>query len=74
LDYVETIKQWNKRLKLTLSISVAMIRTARYFLIDRNLRFRLLSLVRGCQYECFEREIMDHKRMVLEKIAGPDAN
>jgi len=73
LDYVETIKQWNKRLKLTFSISVAMIRTARYFLIDRNLRFKLLSLVRGCQYECFEREIMDHQRMVLEKIADPDA-
>jgi cyclopropane-fatty-acyl-phospholipid synthase len=72
LDYIETIKQWNKRLNLTFSISVAMLRTLRYFLIDRNFRFKLMSLVRGCQYECFEREIMDHHRMVFEKIEDPD--
>ncbi len=73
LDYMETIRQWNRRLRLTFSISVAMLRTLRYFLIDRNFRFKLMSLVRGCQYECFEREIMDHRRMVFEKIEESDA-
>ena len=68
LDYLETIRRWNKRLKLTFSIAVAMLRTVRYFLIDRNFRFKLMSLARGCQYECFEREIMDHQRMIFEKI------
>lgn len=68
LDYLETIRRWNKRLKPTFSISVAMLRTLPYFLIDRNFRFKLMSLARGCQYECFEREIMDHQRMVFEKI------
>jgi cyclopropane-fatty-acyl-phospholipid synthase len=68
LDYMETIRRWNERLKLTFSISVAMLRTLRYFLIDRNFRFKLMSLIRGCQYECFAREIMDHQRMVFERI------
>jgi cyclopropane-fatty-acyl-phospholipid synthase len=72
LDYIETIRQWNKRLKLTSSISVAMLCTLKYFLLDRNFRFKLMSLLRGCQYECFERQIMDHRRMVLEKLATPD--
>lgn len=68
LDYLETIRRWNQRLKPTFSISVAMLRTLPYFLIDPNFRFKLMSLARGCQYECFEREIMDHQRMVFEKI------
>jgi cyclopropane-fatty-acyl-phospholipid synthase len=72
LDYIETIKRWNHQWKLTLSTSLAMLRTLRYFLIDRNFRFKLMSLARGCQYECFQREIMDHKRMVFEKIEAPD--
>jgi cyclopropane-fatty-acyl-phospholipid synthase len=68
LDYMETIKRWNARLRLTFSISIAMLRTLRYFAIDRNFRFKLMSLLRGCQYECFKREIMDHHRMVFERI------
>jgi cyclopropane-fatty-acyl-phospholipid synthase len=69
LDYMRTIQHWNQRLKVTKSNSVALFRTLRYLLIDRNLRFKLMSLSRGCQYQCFEREIMDHRRIVLEKIA-----
>lgn len=72
LDYIETIEQWNKRLQLRFSILVAMLRTLPYFLIDRNFRFKLMSLLRGCQYECFTREIMEHKRMVFEKIEARD--
>jgi cyclopropane-fatty-acyl-phospholipid synthase len=68
LDYMETIRRWNEGLKLTFSISLAMLRTLRYFLIDSNFRFKLMSLIRGCQYECFAREIMDHQRMVFERI------
>jgi cyclopropane-fatty-acyl-phospholipid synthase len=72
LDYIQTIKLWNQRLKLTFSTSLAMLRTLRYFLVDRNFRFKLMSLLRGCQYECFNREIMDHHRMVFEKVRGPN--
>jgi len=67
-DYMETIDRWNQRLRLTRSNSIALFRTLRYFLIDRHFRFKLMSLIRGCQYECFKREIMDHRRIVLEKI------
>jgi cyclopropane-fatty-acyl-phospholipid synthase len=70
LDYMETIQRWNARLKLTRSITLAMLRTLRYFALDRNFRFKLMSLLRGCQYECFEREIMNHHRMVFERIDG----
>jgi cyclopropane-fatty-acyl-phospholipid synthase len=72
LDYMETIRQWNRRLRLNFSILIAMLRTLRYFLIDRNFRFKLMSLVQGCQYECFKREIMDHHRMVFERIGAAD--
>ena len=48
--------------------------TSGYFLIgNRNFRFKLMSLVRGCQYECFEREIVDHRRMIFERIEESDA-
>jgi cyclopropane-fatty-acyl-phospholipid synthase len=72
LDYMETIRRWNTRLRLNFSILIAMLRTLRYFLIDRNFRFKLMSLVKGCQYECFKREIMDHHRMVFERIGAGD--
>jgi cyclopropane-fatty-acyl-phospholipid synthase len=72
LDYIETIRQWNRRLRLNFSILIAMLRTLRYFLIDRNFRFKLMSLVQGCQYECFKREIMDHHRMIFERIGAAD--
>jgi cyclopropane-fatty-acyl-phospholipid synthase len=72
LDYMETIRRWNRRLRLNFSILIAMLRTLRYFLIDRNFRFKLMSLVKGCQYECFKREIMDHHRMVFERIGAAD--
>lgn len=68
LDYMQTIQHWNERLKVTKLNSVALFRTLRYVLVDRNFRFKLMSLVRGCQYACFEREIMDHRRIVLEKV------
>jgi cyclopropane-fatty-acyl-phospholipid synthase len=68
LDYMQTIQHWNQRLKVTTSNSVALFSALRYFLIDRNFRFKVMSLIRGSQYKCFEQEIMDHRRMVLEKI------
>jgi cyclopropane-fatty-acyl-phospholipid synthase len=72
LDYMETIDRWTQRLRLTRSNSIALFRTLRYLLVDRNFRFKLMSLIRGCQHECFKREIMDHRRIVLEKIVTPE--
>ncbi len=67
LDYIETIKQWNRRL---LRPSLAKLRTgvraACALLSEGPNRYKLLSIIRSYNRECFRREIMDHYRMVLE--------
>ncbi|HYU74061.1 MAG TPA: class I SAM-dependent methyltransferase [Ktedonobacteraceae bacterium] len=67
LDYIETMKQWQKATQLGFSKALAFIKTLPYFFTDRDFRYKLEALHGNYNRECFKREIMDHQRMVFEK-------
>jgi len=68
LDYIETMGRWNIMKGFNFAKLLAMIKTSRYFFVDRNFRYKLQSFLFSYNCECFKREIMDHQRMVFQKI------
>jgi cyclopropane-fatty-acyl-phospholipid synthase len=68
-DYIQTIKAWSSRQiwRAALRPRVLAKLVVRYG-TDRNFRYQLASIRCGSNKLCFEREIMDHKRMVFEKF------
>jgi cyclopropane-fatty-acyl-phospholipid synthase len=69
LDYIETIGQWSKRtgarsLRKTL-LKLALVPR---WLTSRDFRLAFTSGV-GANKMCFERELLDHYRLVFEKTA-----
>ena len=66
-DYVRTMQEWGSRLRrFTWRKVLAVVRLAPWLLMDRDLRYRV-ELVRGHYHQrCFERQIMDHERIVFE--------
>jgi len=46
---------------------LAFIKTPPYFFTDRDFRYKLEALRGNYNRECFQREIMDHQRMVFER-------
>lgn len=65
LDYIETIRQWEKRYRsFNLKKYAFLLTLLPRYLTDINFR-ALLST--GPNRICFEREIFDHYRMVFEK-------
>lgn len=68
LDYIQTMSEWGKRLEgLSWRKLWAGLKTSRYFVVDRDFRYRLEALRGSYNTECFKRRIMDHVRLVLEK-------
>lgn len=67
-DYIQTINEWRNRQmwKAALRPRILSKLVTRY-IADRNFRYQLASLRYGCNKLCFERGIMDHRRMVFEK-------
>jgi len=65
LDYIETIRRWEKRYRsFNLKKYAYYLTLLPKFLIDSNIRALLTT---GPNRICFEREIFDHFRMVFEK-------
>jgi cyclopropane-fatty-acyl-phospholipid synthase len=67
LDYIETMNQWSKMWKVNFATLLAVLKTSRYFLLDRNFRYKMESLIFSYNRECFKREVMDHQRIVLRR-------
>jgi cyclopropane-fatty-acyl-phospholipid synthase len=77
LDYIETIEQWDKAWNFSLSnLSfpyfsfaklVAMSKLIPRFLTDRDFRYKMELLRGSYNKECFQREIIDHQRMVFQR-------
>jgi cyclopropane-fatty-acyl-phospholipid synthase len=68
LDYIETIKQWDKRTEAwTPRLALLKLRLIPRWLTDSNFRFAFTSGA-SSNSACFERELMDHYRLVFEKI------
>lgn len=69
LDYVETIRQWGKRYdQRSLRKALKHFTLLPSYLTSRQLRQRLDKDFVRANILCFERELMDHYRIVFEKI------
>ncbi len=67
LDYIETISQWNARIgRRTLRKSLLKLRLVPRWLTSRDFRLAFASGV-SANRVCFERELLDHYRLVFEK-------
>ena len=69
LDYIETIKQWRKRFaEPSLKKTLLKARLVPKYLTSRDFRLAFTSGV-SSNSVCFERELLDHFRLVFEKTA-----
>ncbi len=67
VDYIETINQWNARIGArSLRKSLLKARLLPRWLLSEDFRFAFTSGV-SANKVCFERELLDHFRFVLEK-------
>jgi cyclopropane-fatty-acyl-phospholipid synthase len=68
LDYIETIRQWDKRTEAwTPRLALLKLKLVPRWLTDPNFRFAFTSGV-SSNSVCFERELMDHYRLVFQKV------
>jgi cyclopropane-fatty-acyl-phospholipid synthase len=67
-DYLETIRQWDKRTEAwTPRLALVKLRLIPRWLTSKDFRFAFTSGV-SSNLVCFERELMDHYRLVFEKV------
>jgi cyclopropane-fatty-acyl-phospholipid synthase len=68
-DYIETMAQWSRRLnRFSFAKVLAAGPLAFHLLRDKDLRYKVESLLRSYNQKCFRRQIMDHERIVLEAV------
>jgi len=68
LDYIETQRQWSRKFRsFNLRKYAAYLGLVPRYLVDRELRRRINPFEENANRLCFEREILDHFRMVFEK-------
>ena len=69
LDYVETIEQWNARIgAASLRKSLLKLQLVPRWLTSADFRLAFTSGV-SANKVCFERELLDHYRLVFEKVS-----
>jgi cyclopropane-fatty-acyl-phospholipid synthase len=73
LDYIETINQWNARVGARSARKALLkLRLVPRWLTSREFRLAFTSGVSANQI-CFQRELLDHHRLVFEKAGGSPA-
>lgn len=67
-DYILTMREWRRRLThISLRKAIAAAKLLRYVVTDRVF-LRRMELIRGrYNMRCFERNVMSHERIVLER-------
>ncbi len=69
LDYIETIKQWRQRFgESSLRKTLLKLRLVPHWLTSADFRLAFTSGV-SANSVCFERELLDHFRLVFERVA-----
>jgi cyclopropane-fatty-acyl-phospholipid synthase len=67
LDYIETIRQWDRRFKrMSLKKIPLYLSLLPRFLANRSFR-QAIGYGGSANTECFKRDLLDHYRLVLEK-------
>jgi cyclopropane-fatty-acyl-phospholipid synthase len=68
LDYIETTNQWRKRIwKFSVEKYLLFLRLLPKVFFNKDFRLKLEVLRSAANKKCFEREVMDHFRIVFEK-------
>ena len=68
-DYIETIDQWRKKYRnFDLRKYMIYLSYVPKYIFDKEFRERADSLITTPNKTCFEREIMEHYRIVFEKV------
>jgi cyclopropane-fatty-acyl-phospholipid synthase len=68
LDYIETIRQWRQRFAApSLSKTLLKLQLVPRWLTSADFRLAFTSGV-SANSVCFERELLDHYRLVFEKV------
>ena len=74
LDYIETINQWNARIGApSVRKLLLKLRLVPRWLTSREFRLAFTSGVSANQI-CFERELLDHYRLVFEKVTAANVD
>ncbi len=69
LDYIETIGQWRKKFrKFNLKKYLLYLSLIPKYIVDKEFRHLVAIFKVSPNRVCFEREVMDHFRLVFEKI------
>ena len=68
LDYIETTNQWRKRIwKFSVKKYLLFLRLLPEVFFNKEFRLKLEVLRSAANKKCFEREIMDHFRILFER-------
>ena len=68
LDYIETTNQWRKRIRqFNLKKYALFLSLLPKFILNKEFRAKLQVFRQRANKKCFERELMDHYRIVFEK-------
>jgi cyclopropane-fatty-acyl-phospholipid synthase len=68
LDYIETTNQWRKRIRrFNLKKYLLFLTLIPHFLLNQKFRHKLAVYRTSANKKCFERELIDHFRIVFEK-------
>ena len=68
LDYIETTNQWRKRIrKFSFKKYFLYLKLLPKFFLSKEFRYKLQVFREAANKKCFERELMDHYRIVFEK-------
>lgn len=68
LDYIETTNQWRKRIwKFSVEKYLLFLQLIPQVIFNKDIRLKLEVLRSAANKKCFEREVMDHFRIVFEK-------
>jgi cyclopropane-fatty-acyl-phospholipid synthase len=67
-DYIETMKRWGRVAEFSFPKLWAALKSLRFAIRDRDLRWKIESLAGSYNRLCFERGIMDHFQIVFERI------
>jgi cyclopropane-fatty-acyl-phospholipid synthase len=71
LDYIQTLSEWDRRIyRFSFPKLLEALKLAMRYVSSRDFRYKMESMLSGGGYmrECLVRQVMDHQRIVLEKL------
>ena len=67
-DYMRTMEQWSRIKGVGFTKPAVLLRILGSFFTDRDFFYKMKSQFGGYQKECFRRHIIDHQRILFERV------